>query len=920
MLGYFFNIYLTLLIVLLVSIIVILCIIAVYNTNNIMSHINPIIKSYDDFMSLYYRDRYFSKRDLNGWINRWNGIKPVIQAYQKYNASFKGIISRTGLLESFILRYKDYLFVSDEHDKKVKYISNVFEDGFGIIKERNDEFVEKELISYEDFFDSIFSEPLTLQQRKCIIVDEAHNLVVAGAGTGKTMTILGKVGYLLKKGVVTPDEVLMMSFGRSARDEMAERIESTLDAKVDVKTFHSLGYHIIGQVTGAKPSISKDAEDRGVLAQRFNRILEEFIEKRIEDYDFLDLINRFFTYYSKPVENDLDFRSEEEYEAYLQQCEIRTLQGEKVKSYEECMIANFLYLNGIKYEYEKDYIVDTTTQDRRRYQPDFYLPDYGIWIEHFGVDRDWNTSQDVDNQKYIDDIYWKRTTHLVYSTHLIETYSYERSEGILISNLIDKLSPMGVEYKPIPREEIFRNIKRLGDVSLFVGLLAKFLNLFKSSQATIPELRIKAKKYFNWKRYHAFLDIFEIIYDDYESALKDSGRIDFNDMIIQATNYVEIGDFATRYKYILVDEFQDISQSRYKFLKSLLDQDEECRLFCVGDDWQSIYRFTGSDLAIMTEFERHFGFNEILYLEETFRNNQSISNFSSNFIMKNPSQYTKNIRARPADFKAISVVWYDDLNQGILDTIQMIDSIEDSPAEVLVLGRYNQEFYKVERSIFNDYPRKLQRTLDDLPTSKLGIKYLTIHRSKGTEADYVIFIGLRSGTYGFPCEIEDDPVLKLVLSQEDMYTNAEERRLFYVGVSRAKKRVFLLSDRSAISSFTSESLQDRENVTVIGEEPTRVECPLCGKGYINRNPDESFYFCSNPTCNYQPMTCPKCDSGFLYQDSKNQSSYLCSKCTFSARICPRCNEGYLVIHEKNGRFWGCSNYFSKECRFTEPIS
>ena len=385
-------------------------------------------------------------------------------------------------------------------------------------------------------------------------------------------------------------------------------------------------------------------------------------------------------------------------------------------------------------------------------------------------------------------------------------------------------------------------------------------------------------------------------------------------MIIQATGYIKNNNFTSRYKYILVDEFQDISQSRYKFLKSLLDQDVECKLFCVGDDWQSIYRFAGSDLSIMTDFERHFGFNEILYLDETFRNNDSISDFSSSFIMKNPSQYRKKIRARPVDYQAVSVVWYDDLNQGILDTIQMIDSIEDSPAKLLVLGRYNQEFYKdLDRSIF-------QRPLDDQPTSTLDIKYLTIHGSKGREADYVILIGLRSDTYGFPCEIEDDPVLKLVLSQEDVFPNAEERRLFYVGVTRAKKMVFLLADRSAISSFISETLQDSENVTVIGEEPTIVECPSCGKGFININLEKSFYYCSNPACNHKPLTCPKCSSGFLYQDPDNASSYICSGCTFTARICPKCNEGYLVIREKYGRFWGCSNYALKGCSFTEPIS
>ena len=823
MLGFFF-IYLTLFFVLLVSIIVILCIIAVVNKNRIMAHTGSILKSYEDFISLYDGDRYFSKRDLNKWIQRWNRIKSIILAYQGYNVNFQGIISRTGLLESLILRYKDYLFVSDEYDKKVKYLLNVFQDRLDIIKERNDEYIENELIEHKDFFDSLFPEPLTLQQRKCIIVDEAHNLVVAGAGTGKTRTIVGKVGYLLKKGIVTPDEVLMLSFGRGARDEMAERIQSSLSKNIDVRTFHSLGFHIIGRASGVKPSISEVSEDRRVLAKRLNDKLEEFLERHIDDFNFLDLVNKYFTYYLKPVENVLDFKSEEEYEDYLQQFKIRSLQGEHVKSYEECMIANFLYLNGIKYEYEKDYIVYTATQDRRQYQPDFFLPDYGVWIEHFGVDRDWNTSQAVDSQKYIEDIFWKRKIHLVNSTYLIETFSYERSEGILISNLIDKLSSIGVEYKPVPRDEVFWKIRRLGNVTLFVGLLAKFLNLFKSCQTTITELKNKAKGYANWKRYYAFLDIFELLYEDYESALKDSGRIDFNDMIIKATGYVKNGDFTSRYKYILVDEFQDISQSRYKFLKSLLDQDDECKLFCVGDDWQSIYRFTGSDLSIMTDFKRHFNFNEILYLDETFRNNDSISGFSSGFIMKNPSQYRKKIIATPVDYQAVSVVWYDDLNKAIQSTLQEIDSLEEDVVKVLVLGRYNLKFYKeLDPSIFNAVSKPSKKTLDDLSSSQLDFKYLTIHGSKGKEADYVVLIGMRSGTYGFPCEIEDDQVLNLVLSQGDMYPNAEERRLFYVGLTRAKNKVFLLANRNAISPFISEALQDSENVTVIGKEPTRAQ-------------------------------------------------------------------------------------------------
>jgi DNA helicase-4 len=746
--------------------------------------------------------------------------------------------------------------------------------------------------------------------------------VVAGAGTGKTRTIVGKVAYLLKKGIVMPEEVLMMSFGRGARDEMADRIHHLLNSEIDVSTFHSLGYNIIGHSLDRKPSISEEAEDRRALSSRLNQQIEGFFKRRVENYDFINSVSRYFTYYFEPVENELDFQTEQEYEEYLASNEIRTLNGEKVKSYEECMIANFLFLNGIEYEYEKEYPVDTATKETRQYRPDFFLSKYGLWIEHFGIDRENRTAPGVDKRSYLDDMAWKRNLHKENYTHLVETFSYERIEGILISGIKEKLDALGVKYNPIPRDEIFNKLKRLGDVTLFVGLIVKFLNLFKSSQSTIKELRGKAKGYVNWRRYHAFLDIFELIYDDYEAALQESGRIDFNDMIIQATSHIQNGDYKSKFNYILVDEFQDISKSRFRFLKALLNQDEDCSLFCVGDDWQSIYRFTGSDLSIMTDFEEHFLFTETMFLDQTFRNNSSVSDFSSRFIMRNPAQYKKNIRAEPVDYPAISVEWHDNLNQSIKDAIDEIQSAEKTPSKVFILGRYRQEHYNdFDRSILSGISSSSQRKLDEISSPPLELQYQTLHGSKGKEADYVIIIGIRSGTFGFPCEIEDDPVLKLVLSREDAFPNAEERRLFYVGLTRAKKRVFLLADRHAVSSFIQEALKDKVNVEEIGAAPHYIECPTCRKGLIHNVPDRngSRFTCSNAVCRYSPTTCPQCKSGFLYQNPENDSTYVCSRCSFSARICPQCREGYLVVREKNGRFWGCSNFGNSDCRFTEPI-
>lgn len=919
MFGYNILIYLTIFVIFLFAIVSILLLIAIIRKNDALLLTEVFIKAYNEFMLLYDRDRYFSKREFKKWFEKWEKDNSKISSYVNYTDFILKLISKTGRLEALILKYKEYFLVEDDYDYKITYVSTVFHGGINIVKERNETYIETELIRFNDFFDTIESNPLTLQQRKSVIIDEAHNLIVAGAGTGKTSTIVAKTGYLIEKGIVKPEEILMLSFGDNARKEMLQRILKHLNTDIEVRTFHSLGYDIIGHATGRKPPLSDLADD----ASRLNKQLEEFLQNRLEDYTFLNSITKYFAYYLRPVENVFDFESEEEYEEYLRQCEIRTLQGEKVKSYEECMIANFLFKNGIRYEYEKEYFIDTASEERRQYQPDFYLSDYRIWIEHFGIDRGCNTAPDVDKWEYLDEWYWKRKIHGENWTYLIETYSYENSEGVLIENLRGRLGVVGVKFNPISQEEIFQKLKDLGEVSLFIGLVSKFLILFKSNDSTIADLRIQSKQYPSWKRYHAFLDVFEPLYEDYESYLHESARIDFNDMINQVKNYIADRDYIHNYKYVLVDEFQDISQSRYRFLKSILDQNDDCQLFCVGDDWQSIYRFTGSDISIMTEFEKYFDPCEVMFLDETFRFNDSICEFSSNFIKKNPAQYDKELKAKHTDENVVSIVWYEDLNDAISETLEHVGSIGDSQDDCFIIGRYNLDFYRnLDKNLIKSLTKPTRNQLDQTSSSLLSTSYTTVHKSKGQQADFVILIGLRGGMYGFPCEIEDDPVLNLVLSQKDMYPNSEERRVFYVAITRAKKGVYLLADRNMISSFISEIVKDEYDANIIGEPTTVVPCPICDTGVIIKIDVgyKPFYSCSKfPVCRYRPHECPDCKDGFLHKIPDVNTEYCCSACSYTARICPECKDGYLVLREKDGSFWGCSNYGSMHCTYTEPV-
>lgn len=870
-----------------------------------------ITKSHDDFLTIYENDRYFSKRDLKNWLDENKTVQKHTKKCMEYEEKIK---KYDNLLKIFqpITNTKFY-GIDDDFKRKVLHVSNVFKNGNEIREKRNEYYIEEELEIYDEFFSNVCSKPLSEEQRRIIVTEEAHNLVVAGAGTGKTLTLVGKTGYLLKKGIVEPDELLLLSFARKARDEMIDRTQRRLNSELEVRTFHSLGLEITRASLGYDLQVSDLAGDR----RNSTKTIDTLLRNRLTDINFANKLNEYFILYLRPVENELDFKSEEEYNKYLNEKEIRTLHGEKVESHAECEIANYLFLNGVKYRYEDPY--PYSLESERQYHPDFYLPDYEIWIEHLGVNRRCNTAPGIDRWSYLNEWYWKRKTHKEHETTLIETYTYERQEGTLIPNLKQKLEEYSVEFKPVSNEKIFERLKALGEITQFSRLLTKFLNLYKSNPRPIEELENKAHSYPYQKRYLAFLDIFNTIYKDYDTLLRESGKIDFHDMINLATEQVRSGRYQPKFKYILVDEFQDISQSRYRLLKALLDCNSENQVFCVGDDWQSIYRFAGSDLSIMIDYQTYFVPHELMYLTKTYRFNDKVNEVSSRFIMKNPDQYRKNLEAIKVDHPGITIVWYDKHEKAYTETLEHISSLEKH-ADVQVIGRYSKKFY---REIY-DQPRVkaigIQQRLDQNLIS-LNMKSSTAHSSKGTESDYVVLLGVKSDKYGVPCEIEDDPVLRLVLSEMDSYPHSEERRVFYVALTRAKKQAFILADKNRISRFIKELVTDNPSIPMMGDSPIIGKCPECETGLLiktNYNGRQSASCTNNPVCAYQPIICPECKNGFLLKPGTNQFHCSNKECLFTARKCPRC-DGYLVEHEKDGKFWGCSNYREKSCTYTEPI-
>ncbi len=777
----------------------------------------------------------------------------------------------------------------------------------------NEAFISSEFEIHRELFDRIESRPLSEQQRKAVVTDGDRNLVVAAAGSGKTSVIVAKAAWLVERGSRKPSELLLLAFARDAQREMEIRIRQRLEYRaaqgITVRTFHSLGLAIIANVEGRKPALARSAESDRALFD----LLKAIVRRLIADGKLSKPFLLWFQDQFAPYRSEHEFRNWGEYYDYIRDHDIRSLKGDTVKSFEECEIANFLYIHGVPYEYEAPYEHDTATREHRQYKPDFYLPGPGIYIEHFGIDANGNPAPFVDREKYLSGIEWKRELHREKGTILVETYSHERASDCLIRNLRAKLEKHGVTFSVIPKSQFFSSLEKQERTDPFVRLVATFLQHFKGARMSFGDISERAKDFGERARADAFLSVFRPINEQYEKTLSDAKEVDFHDMINMAADHVESGRFQNPFGYVLVDEFQDISPGRARLLKALLDQSPENQLLAVGDDWQAIYRFGGSDVAIMSNFESRFGDFERIDLETTFRCADRVADPATAFVLKNSGQIKKSVQAiHRANGPAVLVGLSDDGRRSALE--ESIARIADhavgheGQSTVLILGRYRRSLPRGFTGVDRQHPH-------------VRISAMTIHGSKGLEADYVVVPGLCSGKYGFPSEIVDDPLLELVLSAPETFPHAEERRLLYVAMTRARRQVYLLADGGSPSSFVQELIGEAYDVEVFGRLPEApLACPTCKTGQLQRRENSrtkrAFYGCSNwPLCEYSRQPCTKCGEGFIVRDD---GGIRCRDCNQEFEACATCNGWLEPRMGKFGRFLGCSNY--PECSYTRNIA
>lgn len=884
------------------------------------------------FNAMMNQDRFIARSDYKALIFEFSDLMKFFKTLES-SGMLSEYITKHGLDAGQIASFEDEY--ENLKDLSVESPS---------IRRHNDAFVTKHLASEKSYLDNILKKcdpniSLDEEQRTVILSEEDHTLVIAGAGAGKTTTVAAKVRYLVEKKGIKPEEILVISFTNKAVNELKERINKALSIPCHISTFHSVGYAIL----------RKNEEDkrRIVGGGYMYNVINDYLKARVlKNHDIVEKLILFFgSYFSAPYEGDdltqfFQFVSQADYTTLKSNCndyikeiidrktqKIQTLRDENVRSMEEVRIANFLYLNNIDYEYEPVYQYHILDANKP------YTPDFKIWqgdkvsyIEHFGITEDGrnNRFSETELKKYKQRINDKVILHRKHQTDLLYTFSLFNDGRDLLDHLKEQLLAKGYLLNAKPVEEIYKKILETAEgkyIARLTFLICHFINNFKTQGYKTEHFDKFATETKN-VRTKLFLDICRLCYLEYQQSLEETRSIDFEDMINESAEMIrrkKIEKEQLNFKYIIVDEYQDISRQRYNLVKELSELCD-AKIAAVGDDWQSIYAFSGSVLPLFTRFCNEVGYGQELKITRTYRNAQELIDIAGTFVQQNATQIRKrlispkrienpviiNTYSEDKDTKGkVQGGVYHNMAIAINQAIEEVLKDRKGKASILFLGRYGFDMRNLCKSEEFRYDEKSGKIYSATYGKRVELNYMTAHSSKGLSADNVIIINAVDSIFGFPSKIEDDPVLRLVVSNDDSYNYAEERRLFYVALTRTKNRVYIITPQKRPSVFIKELLanpKDYPNVAFWGElktdltinENIKHRCPNCGyplQMRWSKNYGLQLWICTN-----DQEIC-----GYMTNDLKGGR--------LAIQKCDHCRDGYLVVRRgPKGYFIGCTNY------------
>jgi len=698
-------------------------------------------------------------------------------------------------------------------------------------------------------------------QQKAVLSDNKRLLVLAGAGSGKTKTLIQKLLYLLSEKNTKPSNILAITFTKNATNEMIDRLIIAGDnsnkyeefinnklidkeqkenerrnrtqatpwiANLTVRTFHSLCYQFLKNSGGAafdnqfrllideQADETKEDEHRAIAPEKSSDIKHKILSGLCKDTAYLLKLKRYIldfyvdrTYIDKKIKTS----------NYNNEITYTTLRGEKVKSKSERDIADWLFRHNLKYVYEK-----STQFKDFSFKPDFYIPQADLYLEH--VSNISYKTKDKEEQFEIAGRKCVKTYEAI--THDSATFNLAM-DRIVMGKVTDKISQLA----SLKYEEEF---KSYGDkIKDFLIKVSRVQSMIKADNVSVDDLLTKASTH-QHERVRVFYELAIPILKDYADYCVNKSYLDFDDLIVQTIKLLEQNQeirnaYHDRFKFILVDEFQDVNSLQVKLLDLLLTP--ETQLFCVGDDWQSIYGFRGSEVDYIVNFEKHYEKSSVIKLDVNYRSTQTIVGASTEVIRNNKFQIDKEITAHKKTPSKIQIYRAKEMDvDGVEYLVKKVSELQNdglNPEEILVLYRRSK--------MYNPYSKALYK-------AGLKVTAKTIHASKGLEAKVVFIIGLTEGSGGFPDIWLDDVVFRVVKDVKLDMLMEEERRLFYVALTRAKDELYLISELGNESTFIDEIPKDYYSINKTEFKNIVTPIPICTK--CKTEIKQHYKFC--PTC------------------------------------------------------------------------
>ena len=594
----------------------------------------------ETFEALLSQDKFIARSDYKHFIEQYRDL-----------AQFYATLIQSNLLNEYVAKHNLDIDV-------INYFKTIFGEIVDLatesttIRHHNDAYIARHIESEKNYLDNILKacDPdisLDREQREVVLSEEDHTLVIAGAGAGKTTTVAAKVRYLVEKRDIDPNKILVISFTNKAVEELRGRINGNLSIPCHISTFHSVGYTILKQGEEERKKIV----DGGYMYTVINNYLKSSVLRNPEIVDKLILffgsyftapyegekLNEYFQFVAKADCSTLKSNLREYGQRIVDRKTLKTqtLNNEVLRSMEEVRIANFLYMYQIEYEYEPIYqypILDAN----KPYTPDFRIKqgDKVSYIEHFGITEDHRSDRYTQEEleRYVSRIDDKKDVHRKHKTDLIYTYSQYADGRDYLLHLREQLIAHGYALNKRSTEEVYKKLIDTEEskyITRLTFLLCSFLNNFKTQGYGIEKFaEFKAAN--KNVRTKLFLDICKVCFYEYQKVLEEQHCIDFQDMINESAELIRqkrIKREQLDYKYIIVDEYQDISRQRYNLIKEL-SQLCNAKIMAVGDDWQSIYAFSGSILPLFTRFCEAVGYGQELKITRTYRNAQEIIDLS----------------------------------------------------------------------------------------------------------------------------------------------------------------------------------------------------------------------------------------------------------------------------------------------------